>query len=73
MSAIGYDALNSRAPRKPMRMSPMARRAAISSTLGSALEWIDFTAYGAVAATVVPVVNLIGLTADAESRNASVL
>ena len=54
MSAIGYDALNSRAPRKPMRMSPMARRAAISSTLGSALEWIDFTAYGAVAATVLP-------------------
>src|SRR5450755_3910762 len=35
-------------------MSPMARRAAISSTLGSALEWIDFTAYGAVAATVLP-------------------
>jgi MFS family permease len=32
----------------------MARRAAISSTLGSALEWIDFTAYGAVAATVLP-------------------
>ena len=46
--------MNSRAPRKPMRMSPMARRAAISSTLGSALEWIDFTAYGAVAATVLP-------------------
>ena len=54
MSAIDYDALNSRAPREPMRMSPMARRAAISSTLGSALEWIDFTAYGAVAATVLP-------------------
>src|SRR5258706_16186549 len=54
MSAIDYDALNSRAPREPIRMSPTARRAAISSTLGSALEWIDFTAYGAVAATVLP-------------------
>ena len=30
MLAIDYDALNSRAPRE--RMSPMARRAAISST-----------------------------------------
>jgi MFS family permease len=54
VSAIEYDALDTRAPREPMRMSPMARRAAISSTLGSALEWIDFTAYGAVAATVLP-------------------
>jgi MFS family permease len=54
VSAIEYVALNTRAPREPMRMSPMARRAAISSTLGSALEWIDFTAYGAVAATVLP-------------------
>lgn len=34
--------------------SPVARRAAISSALGSALEWLDFTAYGAVAATVLP-------------------
>ena len=32
----------------------MARRAAIDRALGSALEWIDFTAYGAVAATVLP-------------------
>ncbi|WP_244253742.1 MFS transporter [Burkholderia multivorans] len=32
----------------------MARRATIASTLGAALEWIDFTAYGAVAATVFP-------------------
>lgn len=33
----------------------MARRAAVSSAAGSALEWIDFTAYGAVSATVFPV------------------
>ena len=54
MSAIDYDALNERTPTDSKKMSPMARRAAISSTLGSALEWIDFTAYGAVAATVLP-------------------
>src|SRR6476660_10129766 len=53
VSAIDYD-LNRRTPRESKKMSPMARRAAISSTLGSALEWIDFTAYGAVAATVLP-------------------
>jgi MFS family permease len=32
----------------------MAKRATIASTIGAALEWIDFTAYGAVAATVFP-------------------
>jgi MFS family permease len=32
----------------------MARRAAVSSSLGSALEWLDFTAYGAVSATILP-------------------
>src|SRR5471032_1308667 len=32
----------------------MAKRATAASTVGSALEWIDFTAYGAVAATVFP-------------------
>lgn len=32
----------------------MAKRATIASTAGAALEWIDFTAYGAVAATVFP-------------------
>ncbi|MEK7412425.1 MAG: MFS transporter, partial [Planctomycetota bacterium] len=32
----------------------MARRATIASTMGSALEWIDFTAYGALSATVFP-------------------
>ena len=34
--------------------SRMARRAAFGSALGSALEWLDFTAYGAVSATVFP-------------------
>ncbi|MFM0126028.1 MULTISPECIES: MFS transporter [unclassified Paraburkholderia] len=32
----------------------MAKRATVASTVGSALEWIDFTAYGAVSATVFP-------------------
>lgn len=32
----------------------MAKRATIASTIGAALEWVDFTAYGAVAATVFP-------------------
>jgi MFS family permease len=32
----------------------MAKRATIASTIGTALEWIDFTVYGAVAATVFP-------------------
>jgi MFS family permease len=40
--------------REATEISPMARRAAISSMLGSALEWLDFTAYGAIAATVLP-------------------
>ncbi|GAA2848333.1 MFS transporter [Pseudonocardia halophobica] len=41
-------------------MSPerykMARRATITSSLGTAMEWIDFTAYGALAATVFPII-----------------
>jgi MFS family permease len=32
----------------------MPRKAAVSSALGSVLEWLDFTAYGVVAATVFP-------------------
>src|SRR5471032_379302 len=32
----------------------MANRAAWSSITGSALEWLDFAAYGAIAATVLP-------------------
>lgn len=35
-------------------ITPMARKAAVSSALGSALEWLDFTAYGAISATVLP-------------------
>jgi MFS family permease len=35
-------------------ISPMARKAAVSSAMGSALEWLDFTAYGAISATVLP-------------------
>lgn len=35
-------------------ISPMALRAALSSALGTSLEWIDFAAYGAIAATVLP-------------------
>lgn len=32
----------------------MPRRAAVSSAMGSVLEWLDFTAYGVVSATVFP-------------------
>jgi MFS family permease len=53
MSAIDHGLLDAGTP-KATGLSPVARRAAISSALGSALEWIDFTAYGAVAATVLP-------------------
>jgi MFS family permease len=35
-------------------ISRESRKAIFSSALGSALEWVDFTAYGAVAATVFP-------------------
>ena len=53
MSAIDHNVVDAGTP-KVAGLSPVARRAAISSALGSALEWIDFTAYGAVAATVLP-------------------
>lgn len=33
----------------------MQRRAAVSATLGSALEWFDFSIYGALSATLFPV------------------
>jgi MFS family permease len=35
-------------------MSGESRKAIFSSAVGSALEWVDFTAYGAVSATVFP-------------------
>ena len=35
--------------------TPQARRALASGTLGSALEWFDFAVYGAMSATVFPV------------------
>lgn len=34
--------------------SPQARRALVSGTMGSALEWFDFAVYGALSATVFP-------------------
>ena len=46
------DTLTMEAPTTPK--NSMAKRATVASTVGSALEWIDFTAYGAVAATVFP-------------------
>lgn len=42
------------ARREQSEQSSMAVRATASSAIGSALEWIDFTAYGAVSATVFP-------------------
>jgi MFS family permease len=42
-------------PLKPATpASPQARRAVLSGTFGSALEWFDFAVYGAMAATVFP-------------------
>jgi MFS family permease len=41
-------------PSERTAVTPMARKAAVSSALGSALEWLDFTAYGAISATVLP-------------------
>lgn len=35
-------------------VSSEAKKAIVGSSLGSALEWVDFTAYGAVSATVFP-------------------
>lgn len=34
--------------------NPMATRAVAAATIGTALEWFDFTLYGAVSATVLP-------------------
>jgi MFS family permease len=38
----------------PKNTSAESRKAIVSSAMGSALEWVDFTAYGAVSATVFP-------------------
>lgn len=38
----------------PSQQRGMATRAAVASSMGSILEWIDFTTYGALAATVFP-------------------
>ncbi|GAA4037886.1 MFS transporter [Arthrobacter methylotrophus] len=52
--------------KRPLRPStpapPEARRAVLSGTFGSALEWFDFAVYGAMAATVFPVVFFNELT-----------
>ncbi|MFK4296635.1 MFS family permease [Arthrobacter sp. GAS37] len=45
-----------RPPRTRMPASPQAKRAVVSGTFGSALEWFDFAVYGAMSATVFPVV-----------------
>jgi MFS family permease len=54
MSAVDHSLTGAGRPRAEAGLPPVARRAAISSALGSALEWVDFTAYGAIAATVLP-------------------
>lgn len=38
----------------PNSISAKSKQAVLSSALGSALEWVDFTAYGAVSATILP-------------------
>lgn len=45
-----------RPPRTRTPASPQAKRAVVSGTFGSALEWFDFAVYGAMSATVFPVV-----------------
>jgi MFS family permease len=48
-------------------MSQMATRATMSSVAGSALEWLDFAAYGAIAATVLPQLFFNNLESDLAS------
>ncbi|MGC1331619.1 MAG: MFS transporter, partial [Pseudomonas sp.] len=38
----------------PTHDRPMSRRAVSAATVGTALEWFDFTLYGAVSATILP-------------------
>jgi MFS family permease len=54
MSAATQDIRKAHGQSDTEPVSPMAKRAAFSSALGSALEWLDFTAYGAISATVLP-------------------
>jgi MFS family permease len=49
-------------PGPPATPTPMARRAATSASIGTALEWFDFSVYGTLAATVFPSVFFPGLT-----------
>lgn len=42
--------------------TPMARKAAFSASLGTALEWFDFVIYGTLSATVFPALFFPGLT-----------
>ncbi|MFG1342461.1 MFS transporter [Xanthobacter autotrophicus] len=54
MVAIRHIDLATAEPTQNAEISPMARKAAVSSALGTSLEWIDFAAYGAISATVLP-------------------
>ncbi|WP_220432286.1 MFS transporter [Falsirhodobacter xinxiangensis] len=55
MSSSDHAISSSREVTDDTKLTPMARRAALSSAFGAALEWIDFAAYGAISATVLPV------------------
>jgi MFS family permease len=51
------------APQKTREVAtPMARKAAFSATIGTALEWFDFVIYGTLSATVFPALFFPGLT-----------
>ncbi|SFU17273.1 MFS transporter [Mesorhizobium sp. YR577] len=54
MAATDNNISTLHSPSERTAVTPMARKAAVSSALGSALEWLDFTAYGAISATVLP-------------------
>lgn len=54
MSANTQNATLSQVDVESETVTPMAKKAAFSSAVGSALEWLDFTAYGAISATVLP-------------------
>lgn len=54
MVATRQDLMAGSLPEQTTGISSMALRAALSSALGTALEWIDFSAYGAISATILP-------------------